>query len=138
MSYREERYQSWLENADACNKDFEDFVNKGFLIRIQDGEAWKRRHLEKSDHNLDFAALITEIHGSTIKERFQRKTFYDWVTVAYYYAIYHAALALVSTAGFKSKTHLATLCATIKYYYHEDRKLERKHLDTLGRIEKPT
>jgi uncharacterized protein (UPF0332 family) len=136
MNYREERYKAWLENAQACKNDFEDFLRKGILIKIQDGDVWKKRHMEKANHNLDFAALITELHKNIIKERFPRKSFYDWVTVAYYYAIYHAALALVSASGLKSKSHLATLCGVIKCYYHEDKVLERKHVETLGKIER--
>ncbi len=77
-----------------------------------------------------------ELHKTLIKERFPKNTFYDWVTISYYYAIYHASLALLANAGFKSKSHLATLCGVINYYYHHDRKLEKKHLDVLGQLEK--
>ena len=136
MSHREEKYKSWLENAEACNDDFNAFAGKGVLIMIQDGETWKRRHFEKANHNLDFAALVAGLHGNVIKERFRNKTFYDWVTVAYYYAVYHSALAMVSGAGFRSKSHLSTLCAVIKHYYHDDRRLEKKHIETLRKMEK--
>ncbi len=85
MSYREEKYKSWLENIQDCNNGFNNFIRKGTVIKIEDGETWKRRYLEKANHNLDFAALITELHETIIKERFPKQTFYDWVTIAYYY-----------------------------------------------------
>lgn len=136
MSYREGKYKSRLESAQACNSDFRNFIRKDVVIEIEDSGTWKRRYLEKANHNLDFAALITELHETIIKERFPKQTFYDWVTVAYYYAIYHAALALISKAGLKSKSHLATLCGIISHYYHEEKRLEKKHVEILGRIEK--
>jgi len=136
MSWREERSESWIGSEQECGRDFEEFLRKGILLKIPDGETWKKRHMEKADHNLDFSALVSELHESIIKERFPGKTFYDWATSAYYYAIYHAALALLSRAGFKSKSHQATLCGVIKFYYHRDRQLEKRHVEALRRIEK--
>ncbi|MFH1899035.1 MAG: hypothetical protein ABIJ82_01000 [Patescibacteria group bacterium] len=136
MSYREEKYKSWLESSQGCNKDFNNFLRKSFVVEIEDGEIWKGRYLEKANHNLDFASLVTGLHKTVIKEKFPNRTFYDWVTIAYYYAIYHAALALISKAGLKSKSHLATLCGTINYYYHKEKRLEKKHIDILGRNRK--
>jgi uncharacterized protein (UPF0332 family) len=136
MRFREGKYSIWLEDPKECDSDFQEFLQKGALIPIHDGEVWKKRHLEKADHNLDFASLVSDLHRTAIKERLPGKTFYDWVTVSYYYAVYHAALALVSLAGFKSKSHMATLCGVIRFYYHKDRMLERKHLETLSLMEK--
>lgn len=80
--------------------------------------------------------MVTDLHKTLIKERFPNQTFYDWVTIAYYYAVYHTALALISNIGFKSKSHLATLCGIVNYYYHKNRELEKKHIEILSRIEK--
>ena len=136
MSYRGEKYGVWLEVLKECDNDFKSFLQKGMLIPIHDGEVWKKRHLEKADHNLDFASLVSDLHKTFIKERLPGKTFYDWATISYYYAVYHAALALVSQAGLRSKSHMGTLCSVIKFYYHKDRALEKKHLEMLSRMER--
>ncbi len=136
MRFREKKYSVWLEDAKECDNDFQALIQKGALIPIHDGEVWKNRHLEKADHNLDFSSLVSDLHKTVIKESHPGKTFYDWVTVSYYYAVYHAALALVSKAGFRSKSHMATLCGVIRFYYHKDRMLERKYLETLSHMEK--
>lgn len=69
---------------------------------------------------------------------------HDWVIGMYYYAIYHAALALMSKEGCASKNHSATLCFLMYHHYHaqkaldkEDVKLiasslEREDIETLG------
>lgn len=136
MSYRERKYRIWLGSSRKSNADFRGFVSKDIIMRIRDGKTWVKRYLEKADHNLDFAVFVTELHKTMIKERFPNQTFYDWITVAYYYAVYHAALALIANLDFKSKSHLATLCGIINYYYHKRRGLERRHVEILGKIEK--
>jgi len=136
MSFRKEKYEGWIEDADECKRHFEFIVKKGVITRLEDPQTWSKRHLEKADHNLDFATLINDVHKTIIKERFPDKTFHDWTTIAYYYSIYHAALALLAQAGYKSKSHMATLCGVILHYYHNERTLEKKHIDILKKIDK--
>ena len=52
--------------------------------------------LRRTDHNLTFANWIIEKHKDEIPTVFGGDNFYDWVISIYYYAIYHAALALMS------------------------------------------
>lgn len=134
MTYREVMYRRWLKSRQDCRSDFRNFARKGVILKT-DGKVWRGRYLEKANHNLDFANLVAELHKNTIKERFPQQTFYDWAAIAYYYAIYHAALALLANAGFKSRSHLATLCGIIGHYYHKDRGLEKRHVEILSRIE---
>lgn len=136
MSYREKKYKSWMKNKKRCRKDFKNFIKKEIIVKTKSRKSWSKRYLKKADHNLDFATLITELHKNIIKQRLPGQTFYDWVTIAYYYAIYHAALALIANVGFKSKSHLATLCGVISYYYHKDKSLDKKYLEILRQIEK--
>ena len=131
MSYREEKYKIWLESRNECDNNFKLFIKKGIIIKITDRTSWTKRYLEKAEHNLDFAALVTDFHKDVIKQ-----TFYDWVTIAYYYAVYHAALALIANIGFKSKSHLATLCGIIIHYYHKNKNLDEKYIEILRQIEK--
>jgi len=64
------------------------------------------------------------------------KRFYDWIIVGCYYAIYHASLALLSTKGYSSKNHLATLCALIYLYYEGEITKEDIELIAESSIEK--
>ncbi len=82
MNFREKQYEKWLNNADECKNYFENVLEKGIVLEISDPKSWRKRHLEKSNHNLDFATLIKDIHGTIIKERFRKQTFYDWATIA--------------------------------------------------------
>ena len=83
MSFREERYETWLTNASACKKHFAAVLAKGVVSEISEPPLWGTRHLEKANHNLDFATLISDVHRTIVKERFSEQTFYDWATVAY-------------------------------------------------------
>ena len=85
---------------------------------------------------MNFANWILDKHQNEIPEFFGEETFYDWIINIYYYAIYHSALALISTDGYYSKNHSATLCCIIYYHYHlkktlieEDVEIVAKSLD---------
>ncbi|MBS3166258.1 HEPN domain-containing protein [Candidatus Woesearchaeota archaeon] len=62
-------------------------------------------HLMKADHNLKF---VSDNLGLG---------YFDWCLTGCYYAVYHAALALIILKGYYSKNHDATLCILIKEYY---------------------
>ncbi len=49
-----------------------------------------------------------------------RMKHYDWCITGCYYAVYHAALALLIQKGYTSKNHDATLCILIKKYLNQD------------------
>jgi len=136
MTYRKNKYEEWVEKPERCKTDFEAFVKKRVVSEINESSVWMNRHMEKANHNLDFAGLVQEFHKTGIKERFPGQTFYDWATIGYYYAIYHAGLALLAHAGYKSKSHMATLCGIILYYYHKNKSLEKRHIEILGSIDK--
>lgn len=136
MSFREEQYEKWLRNEDECRKHFASVLKKGVVSELSDPESWSRRHLGKANHNLDFATLISSVHDTIVKEKFPEQTFHDWTTTAYYYAIYHAALALLAHAGYKSKSHMETLCGIILHYHHGSKVLEKRHIEILRRIDK--
>lgn len=63
-------------------------------------------HIEKSRHNLSF-----------IKDNLNMG-YLDWCITGCYYAVYHAALALLIAKGYFSKNHDSTLCILIKEYYN--------------------
>ena len=87
--------------------------------------------MRKTTHNLDFGNWIYEKHKKEIKSVFGKERFFDWVLVIYYYAVYHAALALITSEGFQSKSHMATLNLLILKFYHE-KKLDRKDVEVIA------
>jgi uncharacterized protein (UPF0332 family) len=131
----------WLKDEKECTFWLDDYIKKKILKKVSDES---RLHLKRTDHNLIFANWIIEKHDGEIPEVFGKDTFYDWVISIYYYAIYHAALALMSKEGFTSKNHSATLCFLIYHHYHlqsaldkEDvaliaSSLEKEDIETLG------
>jgi len=62
-------------------------------------------HLDKGKHNLRFFAKNAD-----------DKEYNDWLIVILYYAVYHAAFALVANRGYVSKSHDATILFLIKEY----------------------
>lgn len=72
--------------------------------------------------------LFFSEHSQSIKEKLRGRSFYDWCIVIYYYAVYHAVLALICRAGFKSKSHLASISALTLIYYHKKKFLSKEDL----------
>jgi len=91
-----------------------------------------RLHLKRVDHNLTFANWIIEKHKDEIPEVFGGDNFYDWVISIYYYAIYHAALALMSKEGYTSKNHSATLAFLIYHHYHSQKALDKEDVELIA------
>ena len=79
--------------------------NEKGLITKTDSKAEIKGHIEKSRHNSKFIQTINTEYN-------------DWKLIACYYAAYHAALALITTKGYSSKNHDATLCLIIRYFYN--------------------
>jgi uncharacterized protein (UPF0332 family) len=119
-------WREWTDKRETCKRWFNGYLRKRILRKDRIG---KELYLRKSEHNLNFANWVKEKH---IPEIFGAERFYDWVISAYYYAVYHGALALISEKGFSSKSHNATLCAVIWFYYHQKRSLHKKDIELIG------
>ena len=65
-------------------------------------------HLGKSENNLKFVLDNLKLG------------YFDWCITGCYYAVYHAALALILAKGYSSKNHDATLCILIKEHYNKE------------------
>ncbi|MBU5678752.1 MAG: hypothetical protein QXJ96_03270 [Candidatus Aenigmatarchaeota archaeon] len=118
-------WKVWLENRKECKK-WNNFYLQKKILRKQSLKP--KDYFIKALHNLDFANWIYEKHKNEIKNLFGEQRFFDWVIVIYYYAIYHAALALIASKNLFSKSHLATLNALILYFYHE-KKIEKEDVE---------
>jgi len=122
-------WKLWLKDEKECKFWLDNYIRKKILKKSSDES---RLHLRRTDHNLTFANWIIEKHKDEIPEVFEGDNFYDWVISIYYYAIYHAALALISKEGFTSKNHSATLAFLIYYHYHSRKALDKQDVELIA------
>ena len=115
-----------LDKKEYCEKIFMEFLNNK-LIRENQSQSFES-NLNKSIKNLEFGNFILDEHNYSIKEKLPNKTFYDWCITIYYYALYHAALALSAKAGYESKNHVATITIVTLFYYHKDNILNKEEI----------
>jgi uncharacterized protein (UPF0332 family) len=116
----------WMNNKKECKYWLDYYFKKNIIIRSNDESGL---HLRKTNHNLNFADWILELHKKEIPRFFKQETFYDWVISMYYYAVYHSALALISRHGFKSRAHSATICFLVYYNFHLKNHLEKQDIE---------
>jgi uncharacterized protein (UPF0332 family) len=138
---RKPDWKIWLADQQECKSWLERYLTKGILRKKADES---RLYLKKADHNLALANWILEKHKQEIPQTFGKETFYDWTVNMYYYAIYHAATAIVSREGYASSSHSATLCFLIFNHYHQKKvldendvflivsSLDKKDIETIG------
>jgi uncharacterized protein (UPF0332 family) len=121
--------QKLVNDKMYCEKAFNRFI-KLKMIR-EDKTRLFGKHLHKALKNLEFANFIFSEHDYSIKEKLGIQTFYDWCITIYYYALYHTALALVTKAGYYSKSHISTITAITLFYFHKDNILNKEDIEFL-------
>lgn len=97
-----------IKDSALVNYKIENYIEKGILKKQPLDKSEIEGHIEKAKHNLDF--VLDNM----------RMNHYDWCITGCYYAVYHAALALLIQKGYTSKNHDATLCILIKEYLNQD------------------
>lgn len=107
------KWQIWLDNKESLNKAFQSYKKKGIIKKIGIAPRIAKIHIDKSYHNLDFANFTIK-NQDNITKRIESETYYDWVIIISYYAMYHSAMALLYDLGYKADTHLATICVLCK------------------------
>ena len=90
-----------------------------------------KTHLSKAFHNLDFANFTLK-NQENINKRVEDETYFDWVIVISYYAMYHSAMALLYKIGYKASTHLTTICVLCKECL--GKTLEKKDIEKISHI----
>ena len=126
---RKPNWKQWLKDKKDC-KSWLNYYLKKKILRKSTNES--KLHLKKTDHNFNFANQVLEKHKDEIPEIFGEETFYDWIVTIYYYAIYHASLALVSKEGYKSKNHSATLCFLMYHHYHLQKSINKEDVELIA------
>lgn len=94
-----------IQDKEFLNNKIQEFTKQGIIRKQIMDKNEIQGHIEKSEHNLNF-----------IKDNL-KLGYTDWCITGCYYASYHVVLALISTKGYSSKNHLATLCVLIKEFY---------------------
>ncbi|MCK5300169.1 MAG: HEPN domain-containing protein [Candidatus Aenigmarchaeota archaeon] len=123
-------WQTWIKDRHQCKRSLEIYMQKKV---IKSNSLPAVEHLKKAEHNFSFANWLIERHSDIIPETFgDDENFYDWAVNAYYYSIYHMALALISAKSLSSKSHSATLCAVIYHFFHATQALEQDDIELLG------
>ena len=125
------KWSVWLENTKRLNRDFKKYVRKHIIRKIEPSPNLSKIHLDKAFHNLDFANFTVQ-NQENINKRVWDETYYDWVIVIAYYAMYHAAMALLYKMGYKAGTHLATICVLCKECL--GKTLEKKDIENISAI----
>ncbi|MBL7170019.1 MAG: hypothetical protein ISS48_03295 [Candidatus Aenigmarchaeota archaeon] len=122
-------WKLWLRSKKECQKWNKVYLKRGVLRKRS---LKPKDYLKKSIHNLDFGNWIYDKHKEgEIKSIFGKQRFFDCILVIYYYAVYHAALALIASKGFSSKSHMATLNVLILKFYHE-KKIEKEDVELVA------
>ena len=90
--------------------------------------------MEKARHNLLFCTAIRDLGNNEDAKKILKlpETFtaFDWVVVSAYYSMYHSALAVLASIGYKSSTHTTTLIA-LEVYFVKKQLLEKEFLEKL-------
>ncbi len=126
---RKPNWRKWLKDKEDCKFWLDRYIGNKVLQKKKDES---QLYLRKTDHNLNFANWILEKHQDEIPEVFGDEAFYDWVVSIYYYAIYHAALSLISSDEYSSKNHSATLCFVIYHHYHLKKTLKEEDVELVA------
>ena len=124
-------WQIWLYDQKLLNSDFKRYCSKQIILKISPSLSLSKIHINKSYHNLDFANFTLQNQGN-INKRVEDENYYDWIIVISYYAMYHAAMALLYKIGYKASTHLATICTLCKECL--GKTLEKKDIENISLI----
>lgn len=97
-----------MQDRSYLSRRLRSYRKRGIIQRPGPSRKESLGHLEKAGHNLDFVQDNIPLG------------YLDWCVAGIYYALYHAALALLASRGYRSKDHTATLCLLIKDFTRKD------------------
>lgn len=126
------KWQKWIKSKKELEKSLRFYLRKEILIKISPNKNLAKAHLEKAFHNLELATFILEKPSSIGDGNYN-----DGAIIFSYYAMYQAALGLLSFAGYKSETHSATICILCsfldeKYVKMFSVMLDKKNIEEIG------
>ena len=96
------------------------YIRIGQLARSPNVIALSNEYLSKAKSNLLTMNILSEIRENNKARKILKiPKEYDsneWIVITGYYAMYFAALCLISTLGFRSKNHSATLLVLDEFF----------------------
>jgi len=131
MKERLRKWQVWLINKKELERNFRYFIKTKVIRRIPQNQRLIKAHMDKAFHNIDFANF-TLANQDNINRRLEKETYFDWVIIISYYAMYHSAMALLYKLGYKTGTHLATICVLCRECL--EKALEKDDIERFSRI----
>ncbi len=105
-----------LSESTIVSEKIKQYLEEKSIKKLVIDKEEMKGHIMKADHNLKFVNDNMKLG------------YFDWCLTGCYYAVYHAALALIITKGYYSKNHDATLCILIKEYYKKEVSAEEIEL----------
>jgi len=130
MKTKPRKWEIWLIDKKKLERDFKDYLADKIIRRIVPNARLIKAHLNKAFHNLDFANFTLKSQDK-INKRLEKETYFDWVIIISYYAMYHSAMALLYKLGYKTNNHLATICVLCKECL--GKTLEKRDIEKLSR-----
>jgi len=103
----------YFKDKTKLDEDLKFFEKKQLLKKTDSNISLINAHIDKSKHNMAF-----------FNKNSDDNEFNDWLIVTLYYALYHSALALVTSKNYTSKNHKATLLFLIKHYSITEKEAE--------------
>jgi len=119
-------------------KRLEEEEKKGNIKRDVRYANWSQEHMNKAEFNLlsaqiEYLSLMDESVRKS-SELFSNYNKFDWLIIKSYYAMYHAALALLAEIGFKTKTHFATIASFELFFVRRNELVEERFLQMLVKV----
>ena len=109
-------------------------ISEGLISKDNSVKNLSEKYLQKARTNLITMSLLSEVNtNKKIREILKISPNYDsdeWIVICGYYAMYSAALSLISKIGYKSKNHAATL-ALLEEFYIKKKILEKETLNII-------
>ena len=110
------------------------YLEKGQIIKDRKVIRLSNEYLKKAKNNLLTMKILSELNSNKkARELLNIPSSYDsdeWVVICGYYAMYSAALALISKIGYRSKNHTSTLFLLDEFYVKK-KILEKEILDII-------
>jgi len=124
-----------MARIDILKKKIDAYLRKEQLLKNQEHIKLEKPFLKKARKNFTIANLLFKISEQeelkkmlTLVSEFET---YDWVIVVSYYSMYVSALGALARLGFKSKSHAATIVVLERFYVHQQKDLQTKHIQQL-------
>lgn len=87
-------------------------ISEKKIVKDESYKNLSKKFLNKARQNLVTMNLLYQINNDKFRDKLELSKDYDsneWVVVTGYYAMYSAALSLISQLGYKSKVHIGTI-----------------------------